>query len=193
METHQSIAPRHYGTEEDIVLRLREILFLAAVLSLENFIWAWRCEPSCWKVCHIFFLGTWDLRPGEYAGCLYLWKASEATRTANGNEPAVIAEVVAPITVYLTVAYLETHRGSGESSCRCVRVSLCSSPTFLRTKTLRPTPTQLQRIVHFWWLVVYFYRLSNSHIFPTGYSLFNLTWRGKKMILNALIFMYMNN
>lgn len=28
METHQSIAPRHYGTEEDIVLRLREILFL---------------------------------------------------------------------------------------------------------------------------------------------------------------------
>lgn len=34
METHQSIAPRHYGTEEDIVLRLREILFFCRRIIL---------------------------------------------------------------------------------------------------------------------------------------------------------------
>lgn len=82
--------------EEDTGKRLGEILFiiiileelyltvtLAAVLSP-----SWEC-------------GTFS-PPTRRAGCLYRQTACGATRAANGNELAVIAEVAALITVYLT-------------------------------------------------------------------------------------------
>lgn len=40
--------------------------------------------------------------PTRRAVCLYLQRAREATRATDGNELAVITEVAAPITVYLT-------------------------------------------------------------------------------------------
>lgn len=69
METHQSIAPRHYGTEEDIVLRLREILFfcrriilgelyLSVTLRTElleglSYLLSGNVGPSAWWICRL--------------------------------------------------------------------------------------------------------------------------------------------
>lgn len=76
--------------------RLGEILFIIIILE-ELYLTATPAavlSPS-WEC------GTFR-PPTPRAGCLYLQTACGATRAANGNELAVIAEVAALITVYLT-------------------------------------------------------------------------------------------
>lgn len=91
-----SAAPRHDGTEEDVGKRLGEILSIMIILAeLYLTVTLTTVLSPCWE------RGTFS-PPTRGAGCLYLQTACGATRAANGNELAVITEVAALITVYLT-------------------------------------------------------------------------------------------
>lgn len=72
METSQSAAPRHDGTEEDAVERLREILFY-------YYYYPWRTLS---EGCPISSLVVWDLRFVSF-----LQGVRGVTRVADGNEP----------------------------------------------------------------------------------------------------------
>lgn len=90
METHHPAASRYYGTEEDIVKRLREILFFFFLYypsrTLSECDVLSSSELNFWQGCHIFILGMWDLQSGESAVRLYLRDVCEATRTGDRNE-----------------------------------------------------------------------------------------------------------
>lgn len=100
METSQSAVAKHDGTEEDGVKRLKEILFFFFCIILGEL---YLCMTLPAVLSPFRKRGT--LRTGG-AACLFVSICRAcvcaATRPANGNELGVIAEVAAPITVYLT-------------------------------------------------------------------------------------------
>ena len=103
METCQSAAPRHYGTDEDVVKRLREIHF--SVLSSENFIWMWRVE-QWWteRLLSLSYLLSGRVGPSVWWMCSSSLSAGRERSYKDGEWKwaAVIVEVAALITVYLT-------------------------------------------------------------------------------------------
>lgn len=103
METSQSAVAKHDGTEEDGEKRLREILFCFFCFFCFILGELYLCMTLPAVLSPFRKRGTF--RTGG-AACLFVSICRAcvcaATRPANGNELGVIAEVAAPITVYLT-------------------------------------------------------------------------------------------
>lgn len=98
METSPSAVPRHDGTEEDRVKRLREILFFFFCIILGEL---YLCVTLPAVLSPFWECGTFRAPP-QRAFLRYLQGTCGATSPVNGNELAVIAEVAALITLYLT-------------------------------------------------------------------------------------------